>query len=332
MTIGASGGDVVSTEQGGGVSALESLTRDGLSLGIELPLDNDLARRARPGAGVMPDLTRHRERAQLADKLGFGALWLRDVPMWMPHEFGDAGQIYDPLPYLGYLAASTKRILLGTAGVVLPLRHPIILAKETATVDALSGGRLLLGLASGDRPGEYPHFGADYSSRGQRYREFTQTMRDVWSKASEVGVAGDTFLPAPVHGTVPLIGIGGAQQGIQWIAEHMDAYMTYYRRGAEMGAAAAQWSAMSSKPFMTNLYLDLVDDPSAPSEPRRLGMRVGTNGLLKNLHELETAGVAHVNLVLRSGERDVEDVMNEIGESVLPQLGHERHNKSVTIE
>lgn len=112
------------------MTALDSLTKDGLSLGIELPLDNDLARRDVSGQGLFPDLTRHQEEAQLADRLGFQALWLQDVPMWRPRDFGDAGQIFDPIPYLGYLAASTERILLGTAGIVLPLRHPVTLAKR----------------------------------------------------------------------------------------------------------------------------------------------------------------------------------------------------------
>ncbi|WP_082221246.1 LLM class flavin-dependent oxidoreductase [Luteipulveratus halotolerans] len=120
------------------MTALDALTEDGLSLGIELPMDNDLARRDVSGQGLLPDLTRHQERAQLADRLGFRALWLRDVPMRRPRDFGDAGQIFDPVPYLGYLAASTQQILLGTAGIVLPLRHPVTLAKEAA---GLSGYR-----------------------------------------------------------------------------------------------------------------------------------------------------------------------------------------------
>jgi len=272
-------------------------------------------------AGLLPDLSRHRERAELADRLGFRALWLRDVPMWMPRDFGDAGQIFDPLPYLGYLAASTTHILLGTAGVVLPLRQPITLAKEAATVDALSGGRLLLGLASGDRPGEYPRFGVDYASRGQTYRESVQTMREVWTQATEVGIGGDSFLPAPVNGKIPLVGIGSAQQTAGWMADHMDAFMTYHRPGDALRVVAGQWNAMTLAPFMTNLYLDLADDPDSAPEPIRLGVRVGATRLLEYLLELETAGVAHVNLVLRTGRRDVEDVMNELGESVLPRLG-----------
>ena len=87
-----------------------------LSLGLVAPLDAH-------GPDPVPDLTRHIERAQLADRLGFSALWLRDVPFNVP-SFGDAGQVFDPFVYLGALAMATQDIALGVASVVLPLRHP----------------------------------------------------------------------------------------------------------------------------------------------------------------------------------------------------------------
>ncbi|RML86519.1 Luciferase protein, partial [Pseudomonas syringae pv. maculicola] len=59
-----------------------------------------------------------------ADKAGFAALWLRDVPMLDP-AFGDAGQIFDPFVYAGLLAGVTQRICIGTAGIVMTLRHPL---------------------------------------------------------------------------------------------------------------------------------------------------------------------------------------------------------------
>ena len=83
------------------------------------------------------------------------ALWLRDVPFNVP-SFGDAGQLFDPFVYLGYLAGQTDTIALGVSSLILPHRHPAEVAKAAASVDVLSEGRLLLGVASGDRPDEYP--------------------------------------------------------------------------------------------------------------------------------------------------------------------------------
>jgi alkanesulfonate monooxygenase SsuD/methylene tetrahydromethanopterin reductase-like flavin-dependent oxidoreductase (luciferase family) len=76
-----------------------------------------------------------------------------DVPLSDP-SFGDAAQVFETFSYLGYLAAVTNNILLGTAAVVLPLREPVLTMKSAATVQQLSNGRLLLGAASGNRPVE----------------------------------------------------------------------------------------------------------------------------------------------------------------------------------
>ncbi len=95
-----------------------------------------------------PTLQDHAQMAQRVDEAGFSAIWLRDVPFYDPN-FGDVGQILDPLVYAGYLAAVTTRIAIGTAGIVLPLRDPLIVAKQAASVDQLLGGRFILGLATG---------------------------------------------------------------------------------------------------------------------------------------------------------------------------------------
>jgi luciferase-type oxidoreductase len=165
-----------------------------MTLGVELPLDNDFARA--DGTFGIPDLNHHRARVELADRLGFHAIWMRDVPLWLPRTFGDAGQVFDPIAYLGYLAAATTNALLATAAVVLPLRHPLMLAKQAASIDVLSGGRLILGVATGDRPEEYPAFGADFDARGRTYRDTVTRMRALWTGADESA----RVLPPPLPG------------------------------------------------------------------------------------------------------------------------------------
>ena len=115
-----------------------------LSLGLVVPLETY-------ASGPVPTMARHIERVQRAEELGFSAVWLRDVPFNVP-AFGDAGQVFDPFVYLGLLAGQTEEIGLGVASIVLPLRHPAHVAKAAASADILSGGRLILGVASGDRP------------------------------------------------------------------------------------------------------------------------------------------------------------------------------------
>ena len=296
-----------------------------MTLGVELPLDNDFARADPRAPFGIPDLSAHRERAQLVDRLGFHAMWMRDVPLWLPRTFGDAGQVFDPIAYLGYLAASTEHVLLGTAAVVLPLRHPLLLAKQAATVDVLSGGRLILGVATGDRPEEYPAFGASFDERGDTYRESVATMRSVWARSATAAATEGGVLPAPVDGSIPMVAVGRGQQTTEWAAENMDGYMTYHRDGAAMAGVVAKWNSSTPagqhKPVITTMLVDLEEDPDVPATPLRFGARLGAAALVEYLQRLESAGIAHVALNFRPSRRPVEDVLAEIAETVLPSFG-----------
>ncbi|WP_258286949.1 LLM class flavin-dependent oxidoreductase [Stenotrophomonas maltophilia] len=203
-------------------SALARLQAGGFSIGIEAPLDNDWtplgeqARRAARRLPGEPDLQRHAELARLADRLGFRALWVRDVPVYDP-AFGDAAQVFEVFSYLGYLAGITNDILLGTGAVVLPIREPLLTLKSARSVQRLSGDRLLLGVASGDRPVEYPLFGRDFDSRGSRFREQIALLREGAAAHLPQGL---DVLPADGP-ALPLFVAGLAQQQPAWIGQHM---------------------------------------------------------------------------------------------------------------
>ena len=185
----------------------------------------------------------HAVLAKLADRLGFRALWLRDVPLYDP-SFGDAAQVFEVFTYLGYLAGITENILLGTAAVVLPLREPVLTLKAAASVDQLSGGRLLLGVASGDLPVEYPVFGRDFEQRGAALREQVAMLRDWGEMRLPPGIR---LLPKPAA-SLPLLVAGLAQQAPAWIGAQMDGLPIRARRKTMRGVLrnGAPWPAMTS--------------------------------------------------------------------------------------
>ena len=92
------------------------------------------------------------ELAVAAENLGFDSVWANDhvtTQAYVREEFADPPRYYDPFAYLSYLAAVTQRIRLATAIMVLPFRHPVVAAKQVATLDQLSGGRAVLGVGIG---------------------------------------------------------------------------------------------------------------------------------------------------------------------------------------
>lgn len=295
-----------------------------LSVGLVLPLESY-------AVGAKPTLRGHREAARRAEELRFAALWLRDVPFNVP-SFGDPGQVFDPFVYLGALAAVTDRIALGTSSVILPLRHPAHVAKAAATADVLSGGRLLLGVASGDRPEEYPAMNQNYDDRGARFRDSVNYIRAVGSDYPKHNGAQGTLsggidlLPKP-HGTrLPMLITGGSQQTPDWVAQNGDGWMTYPRNAAAQGQVIADYrrrvraADQPEKPVMQSLYVDVVASPAAPPRPIHLGFESGTDFLRGYLREIEALGVNHVALNLRFNQTPIDTTLERLADTVLPDF------------
>jgi luciferase-type oxidoreductase len=276
---------------------------------------------------------RHQERlARQAEELGFAGLWVRDVPLRDPN-FGDLGQVYDPWVYLGWIAAQTQTIALATGSIILPVRHPLHTAKAAASVDQLSGGRLVLGVASGDRPVEFPAFGIDPDKRDTLFRENLRVIREVLAHEfptirSSYGTLLGTadLVPKPV-GRLPILVTGHSRQSLEWIAEHSDGWITYPRPLQQQAEFAARWRAAVAtaapgvfKPLAQSLYVDLTNDPDAPPQPIHLGFRGGRNVVLRFLAALRTAGVHHVILNFKYCKRNAAEVLEEMGREILPPL------------
>lgn len=275
-----------------------------------------------------PTLADHAELAIKVDRAGFAALWLRDVPFYDPN-FGDVGQVLEPLAYAAYLAAITRDISIGTAGIVLPLRDPLIVAKQATTVDQLLGGRLILGMATGDRPTEYPAFGVNFETRAERFRDALALIRAVTEEAWPVhasrsyGQLGGTLdlIPKPAAGRLPTIVIGHAGQTTEWTALHTDGILSYTANPVALPAIVAQWRAACApgvfKPYGYGTLFDLDRDPDAPFQPGRV-LRAGRNALRELWLSQQEQGVSHVALHFKPMRRPAAEVIDELGEHLLP--------------
>ena len=293
-----------------------------LSVGLVVPIETYVN-------GSVPTMVRQLDCIQLAEALGFSAVWLRDVPFNVP-SFGDAGQMYDPFVYLGLLAGQTQKIALGVASIILPLRHPAHVAKAAATVDVLSGGRLILGVASGDRPQEYPALNISFDDRGERFRasfDYIRRMGEdnpVFENVYGTPHGGMDMLPKPTSGKLPLLITGGSQQDSTWIAENGDGWMIYPRSSFLQAQIIRDWQdrikavGKPAKPVMQPLYVDLMDDPQARPQPIHLGFRLGSTHLLDHLKSLEEVGINHVALNLRFNQADIETTLKRLADEILP--------------
>jgi probable F420-dependent oxidoreductase len=179
-----------------------------MKVGIHLP---HIGRKAGPEA--------IRQAAVQAEDLGFADVWTSEhiiVPQRAPYP--PSPIFYDPVLTLTWAAAYTKRIGLGTSVLVLPMRHPLPLAKELATLQNLSAGRLILGAGVGWLEAEFAALGVPFRERGRRMDEGIAMMRAVWSEdpvtfpARHIPAVIDAMrsLPQPVR-PIP-IWIGGSSE------------------------------------------------------------------------------------------------------------------------
>jgi len=165
---------------------------------------------------------------QLAEELGFESIWAVDHAVMCPdytsrYPYDPSGRSPfhenvvqpDPLAWLGWVAASTRQIKLGTGILILPLRNPVVLAKVAASLDSLSKGRLLLGVGVGWVREEAEAVGTDFSTRGKRCDEYIEAMRALWREPVSsyqgdfVEFSNVVSQPKPAQaGGVPLL-IGG---------------------------------------------------------------------------------------------------------------------------
>lgn len=309
---------------------------DGMTIGAHLPLEG--------GAPALATMEGHTEAAKAAEDAGFSTLWVRDIPLY-DRTSGDTAQLFDPFSYLAYLAALTTDIALGTAAVVLPLRHPLHAAKSAATIDQLSNSRFLFGVAAGGRASEFVAFGRDEEGRGEAFREsFDVISRVLTDEHAEVTssfgtLRGADVFPKPTHEHIPTFVAGSSRQDVEWMAQKADGWMFFTLSEGEQAANVKRWRELTGeksngfsghpdadpmlgifKPFVQLTNLDLAEDPNEEVSEIHLGIRCGRNTLIEKLSRFEAMGVDQTLFGFRHSQRPVTEVMQELEDYVLPQF------------
>ncbi len=170
-----------------------------------------------------------RSLAQRAEDLGFDSVWVsdhiilpREVQSFYPYSadrvavFSPDQPYFEALSALNFLAGCTQRVRLGTHVLIVPYRNPVLAAKTLATLDALSGGRVIVGVGVGWMEEEFKALGLDtYAARGPVTDEYLQLYKELWTKDEPVfngkhyQLSGSGFMPKPVQKPHPPIWIGG---------------------------------------------------------------------------------------------------------------------------
>jgi probable F420-dependent oxidoreductase len=242
---------------------------------------------------------------RMADELGYDSIWCNDH-LALPRAGGDGaaepayaaaygeqrGQgIYEPLIVLAYLAAVTRRVMLGTSVYLLPLRTPLLAARQAVSLDRLSDGRLVLGVGAGWLESEFAAVGVPYRQRGRRTDEAIAMLKALCAED------GADFLPKPVQRPHPPLWIGGrsdaalrraARAGDAWHPSHLT--VDELRRQIPRLHAECERAGRSADDVTVTTRRKLV---RAPTDDGRV-LHGDPHAIAATVAELEQVGVSHL--------------------------------------
>ncbi len=226
--------------------------------------------------------------ARQAEELGFDDVWVYDHVVVPATASYPAPFAFEPLQALALAAAVTTRVGLGTSVLVLPYRHPVVLAKELGSLDRLSGGRLVLGAGVGWLDAEFAALGIPFAERGARTDEAIDVLRAVWSQdpvtfhGRFVDLTEMRVLPAPAR-RVPIWVGGHSDAALRRAAERGDGWHgAFLAPDAVAGVTARLRAARPEPDFTLSMRLELDASTTPADEARR------------TLDALAAAGVQHV--------------------------------------
>jgi probable F420-dependent oxidoreductase len=275
---------------------------------------------------------------RMADELGFDSIWCNDH-LAIPGAREDGGaqpayaaaygeqrgqNIYEPLIVLAYLAAVTRRVVLGTSVYLLPLRNPVLAAKQAVSLDQLSDGRLVLGVGVGWLESEFAALGVPYRQRGRRTDEAIAVLKTLCGQDSA------DFLPKPVQRPHPPLWIGGrsdaavrraARAGDAWHPSHLT--VEELRRQIPELRAECERAGRSPDDVAVTTRRKLVLDGSPTDADADRVLQGDAGAIAATVAELEQVGVAHLIVELPgSSEGDLLENLEWFGREVLAELRH----------
>jgi len=310
---------------------------------MDLPLSSALSYGVITTATNVDDA---RATAERAEAQSWDSLWVGDhVAFTIP--------IYDPLIQLAMLGAFSKKLRLGTSVYLLPLRHPVPVAKQVATLDRMLGGRLEFGVGvGGEFANEYAACGVPLRERGARLGEGIELLRKLWSGESVTHegrfypLKDVRMLPPPAQRELPIYCGGRSDAALARIGRLADGWISYvvtaeqYRAGLEKIAAAAASAKRTLARFHTghllfalvrNSYEDALDGATEhlsrryAMDFRKAAQRYAALGkpadVAARIAELHRAGVRNIILDVVGRAEEREEQIARFAAEVRPLLG-----------
>jgi len=243
------------------------------------------------------------EISRVCENEGFDSVWATDH-MLMPTELREPyGQVLEPLTTLTYIAARTDRLKVGTSCIVLPQRNPVLVAKQAATLDAFSKGRVILGFGAGWAEKEFGFLNADFARRGRVMDESIRLMKTLWKddvvnfEGEFFHVRGALFLPKPLSRDIPVWIGGNGSVSVKRVIRLGDGWhpvglgLEEFMKGAQRVKESGRSIALSIR--MTTDVRKKREQYSTPTGERRVAVSGTSAEIRKEIDGYAEAGLEY---------------------------------------
>jgi len=282
----------------------------------------------------------------LAESLGYDSIWVMDhlLNSGYIRERLDDKPYYHPLATLSYLAATTHRVSLGTSVLVLPYHNPVELAKYAATLDQMSGGRLILGVGAGAMTEEFQSLGVPFKRWGALTNEAMVIMKELWTSADPKyhserwTLDGFKFAPKPAQQPAIPFWVGGSSAGAKkraatlgdgWHPTGMPPEEFHAGREEVRKLAAAAGRDPDALVMSIRVEVEVGGKASSARAANRARLPGDhPDQMIAGIQGYQRAGVEHIVLALNSGDMArITGLMVDIAEKVMPNFPRPREGE-----
>jgi len=269
--------------------------------------------------------------AQEAESVRFDSVWVTDHVIVPVHHVERGHIFYEALMTLAFVSSITRTVAMGTTVLATPTRNPVVLAKEVATLDALSGGRVILGVGTGWIREELEAVGVAWTERGRFLDEGIQVLRHLWGQEGPISFSGRytnfremLFEPKPARRGGPPIWVGGmTDPSLRRVARTADGWLPWAVSAEELRGGAEKIRAMSGGRAITLACFSPADIGSKSIEgyvgalgERHHVITGSPDQVVHTIEDFRKSGLEHLALSFR----DVRLFKDETPDMLLKQM------------
>ena len=257
--------------------------------------------------GMLPSRSFLKDAALEIERLGFDSIWVSDHII-VPQDDAPWNRVFESVATLGFLSSITESVHLGSSILLVPLREPFVLAKQIATLDSLSNGRLMIGVGIGWNKKEFDLLGCDFKNRAKTVAENIGIMKKMW--AGEYSKQGYSCEPMPITNNGPPILIGGqSAEALRRAASIGDGWHPVGISPQEYSLGMQNITRMKKRDFIWSLRINCAVNQKIETQytgtdgNTRLRLVGNSDEIISQIQKYQNIGLTHMVCDIRADSR-----------------------------